>query len=628
MMRALFFKELRALRPMVWCIVALNVLGTLFLLATEMPDAQTFRHPAWMAEDRHGWVVMLALFALMIGAGLLTHESEQGTLRFLDGLPLSRTRLFFAKLLAALAVLALVPLLGVPEEVFFDWLSRTSVDGPYPWGFPWALGGLAMVVSAFVLALAMVVSFVRAWFALVAGLLFLGFVWMRMHGGARAAFFDPGELLHVGLEGGRVLVPWGHVAAQLGATAGLLAVAWVGFVHLGDRGQFAVQQLGRWRVLRWLGMGVRWLAPVVWIAAMVWLFSTIENDQVDFATTPAGEKAFARHETERYEFLYRSAQAAVAEPLLEVADEVHGKVAEFFEAPPPPARIVVDLASPVLSHAAGQTTWTKIRMPLAPGQELERLELVLGHETAHVFIDQLSDGRLARHFRWIRFLHEGLASHVEQVHFADEAARAQNRRSVAGAWSRGRVPFELLCDDEELGRGRDRQLVYPLGEVFCRALIESQGRDAPARLLRAFARRDAPAGLEGAALWRDTMQAAGLDFDRAIAAYESGCAALAEEERDFVARLPRVTAAVAVEGAEIVLRPKFTGNAPGELVCLIESERALLAEMEPIEAREDGAFTVPRSSVTRPVLRFLLGWDTKDTRLPVFEPWAAAALPQ
>ena len=626
MMRALLAKELRALRPLVWCIVGMHLLGTVFLFAMELPDEQKFDFVSWMAEDRFGWVMVIALFALMIGAGLLIQESEQGTLRFLDGLPVSRTRLFFAKVLAALAVLALIPILGVPEEALFDWLSRTSVDAPYPWAFAWTLGWLAIVVAGLLLALALAFSFVRHWFALVLGVLFWGFLWLRQHGGSRVAFFDPSELLAFGMDGGRALVPWGHVAAHLGATVVLLGIAWFGFLHLGDRAQYAAERLGKSRILRGLGTGLRWLAPVVWVVALVRSFGSFASDEVDFAVTPVGEKAFARRETARYEFLFRSAQEKDAAPLLAAADAVHDAVAAFFAAPPSPARVVVDLASPVMPHAAGQTNWTKIRMPLTPDQDLDEQKLILGHETAHVFIEQLSDGRLTQHFAAIRCLHEGLATHVEQQLFADEKERGENRRSVAAAWARGRVPFELLCDNEKLSRERDPNLAYPLGEVFARVLLETHGKGAAARLLRAFARRQAPAGLSGTALWRDTMQAAGLDFDRVVAAYEGTCAKIAEEERDFVARCPRLTATVSIEGAEIVVRPKFEGVAPGEAICRAEIEGPLMKENPALTRRADGSFTLDRKRATRPTLRYLLGWRTPETQLPVFEPWAEAAL--
>jgi hypothetical protein len=403
-------------------------------------------------------------------------------------------------------------------------------------------------------------------------------------------------------------------------------VAWVGFQNLGDRAQFAAERLGKWRALRMLGTGLRLLAPVVWIAAIVQIAGTSEDADAKHAATPLGEKAFGRHETARYEFLFRTAQREQAQPLFAEADAIHKTVADFFGAPPPSARIVVDLASPVRPHAVGQTNWTKIRMPLFPEETLDDLRRIFAHETAHVYIEQLSNGRLLNHFAAIRFLHEGLATHVEKSFFSDEAGRARNRRSVAAAWARGRVPFEFLCDNNQLSRERDPNLAYPLGEVFARALVETHGPEAPTRLLRAFGRRNAPAGLTGTALWRDTMQAAELDLDRVVAAYEVACAKIAGEEKDFVARLPRLAATVSIEGEEIVIRPKSEGTAPGDMICLVEIEGPLASETAVLPQREDGSFALRRDRLMKPVIRYLLGWRTAETEHPVFEPWAQATL--
>lgn len=517
MMRALLAKELRALRPLACCLAGLFALIVLFTVATELPDAQPLDPQKWLHHDRSGAFAVLGLFGLMIGAGSLIQESEQGTLRFLDGLPISRTRLFAAKVLAAFAVIALAPVLGLSIDSIFGLISRSSISPPFPWTFVFIQLGLEILAGAYIVALALVISFFRKWFALAVGLLFLGYLFARQHGAPGIALFDPHEMLGVGLDGARVLVSWRHIAGQTGATLVLVGVAWAAFLRLGDRAQFAADRLGRWRGLRALGTTLRFLAPVVWIAAIVWIVDRPKDHKPKPGGTPLGEAAFAQRETVRYEFLFRSAQREKAEPVIAVADEIHDAVSGFLGVPPPPSHIVVDLASPVMPHAAGQTNWTKIRLPIDLSPNLADQRLILGHETTHVFIELLSDGRLSGHFRYIRFLHEGLATHVEQQLFADEKQRAQNRRSVAAAWARGAVPFELLSDDAELRRQRDPNLACPLGEVFARALIDSQGREAPAKLLRAFARKNAPTGLAGTALWRDTMQAAGLSLDRSIA---------------------------------------------------------------------------------------------------------------
>ena len=352
----------------------------------------------------------------------------------------------------------------------------------------------------------------------------------------------------------KILVPWRHVAAHLAGAVATFGVAWLAFLSLGDRAQFALDRLGRWRWLSALGAGMRWLAPVVWIAGLVKVAGMTDAAHLH-GDSPVGEQSFSRRETKRYEFLFRTAQTTAAQPMLGAADRVYEKVATFLGASPLPSRVVVDLASTVMSHAAGQTNWTKIRIPLQGDTSLDELRLILGHETTHVFIEQLSNGRLTDHFNEIRFLHEGLATYVELRLFGSEEDETQNRRAIAGAWSRGKVPLESLMNDRALGQKREPYLVYPLGEAFAQALVDTHGREAPARLLRAFARKDAPSGLSGAALWRDTMQAAGLSLDRVAAAYDANCAAARKEEESFVTTLPRLAATTRLEKGNIVVQP-------------------------------------------------------------------------
>lgn len=624
MIRPLLGKELRTLAPYAACIAALSLVTAIYLLATEMPDRQTFDPARWLDKSRSDSLAILALFSMLLGAGLLMQESEQRTLLFLDGLPLSRTRIFLAKVLAALLVIALVPLLDFGGDIFFGYLSRTSIDGPFPWQFIGAEVALQLLAGLYLIALAMLISYTRAWFPLVTGLVFLAYLWLRDRGLHWLAFFDTYTLLGPSYVHGKVLVSWRHVGAHLAGVAGFLGIAWLSFLSLGDRVQFAVDRLGRLRFLAMLGFGVRWLAPVVWIIALIKVMSGSSDFSNLPSDAPVGEKAFAQRETKHYEFLYRSAQSQLARPLLAAADSIYEQVAGFLGAPPAASRVVVDLASPVISHAAGQTNWTKIRMPLTEDASLVEQTLILGHETTHVFIEQLSDGRLDSRFNEVRFLHEGLATYVELQLFGSEKDRARNRREIAGAWSRGKVPLEYLMNNDALSKLREPNLAYALGEAFARALVESEGRDAPARLLRAFARKNAPTGLHGEALWRDTMQAAGLNFDRVAAAYDARCAAAVQEEKAFVATLPRLAAKVRLEKGNIVVQPIFFGRPPGSIVCYTEDDNPLSPQLTTLRRRRDGTFTWPAQNQSSPAFRYLLGWRTPGTRLPVFEPWAEA----
>jgi hypothetical protein len=122
------------------------------------------------------------------------------------------------------------------------------------------------------------------------------------------------------------------------------------------------------------------------------------------------------------------------------------------------------------------------------------------------------------------------------------------------------------------------------------------------------------------------MQAAGLNFDRVSAAYSEACAKIAAEESEFVGKFPRITGTVAIVGQNIVVTPKFEGQAPGEMSCMVERDEGIAEIVRPLKRAADGTFTLERSRHNKPTLRYLLGWETPETQLPIFEPWAEAPL--
>lgn len=623
MNRTLLAKELRALRPYTVCILALSVLLTGLMFFDEMPDAQRFDPARWLDKSRFGSFLFLMLFSMLLGSGLLVQESEERTLQFLDGLPLSRTRVFVMKALAAFLVISLVPATDVGSDLIFSALSRTSIDPPFAWNFMATEFGLQLLAGAYLVGVALLISFTRAWFALITGLLLFAFIWFRQRGLHWLSHFDTYALLSPAYVDSKVHAPWPQVCAHLGGALGFYGLAWLAFLSIGDRAQFTIDRLGRLRWLGMLGTGARWIAPIVWIAGMILLLQNNDTSKPG-ADSPVGEGAFSQQESKHYLFLFRTSQAAQAKPLAAAGDIAYERVVRYLGAPPASTRVVVDLASPVVSHAVGQTNWTKIRMPLNGETALDELLLILGHETTHVFIEQLSDGRMSRHFNECRCFHEGLATYVELNAFGHESDRALNRRAIAGAWSRGKVPLELLMNDGALSAKREPTLSYPLGEAFAQALIESQGHDAPLRVLRAFARSNAPGGLSGAGLWRDSMQAAGISFDRVAAAYDAVCAAAVQQEQSFVNDLPRLAATVRIQDGNIVVQPIFAGLPPGQLVCYTYDDDPVAPQFTALRRNHDGTFTWPVARHTGSTFRYLLGWHTTGTRLPVFEPWAEA----
>ncbi|XHR31194.1 MAG: ABC transporter permease [Chthoniobacteraceae bacterium] len=617
-MMELLKKELRLLRPMTW--LTIGVLAVVFI-GSLMDDFPDMMKPWSKDSEAGGLLALILLFSAMTGANLLTGESNDGTLTFLDGLPLSRSRLFVAKLLAGFAVVALPLVLGCGLDFVSFVMSRQSTTPPFHWGTEALCLAQQCVAAFYLLSMAAVLSFTRQWYILAVGFVTWGLLWLRAQNMEWSALFDPYQLLLSSCDDGNACFAWRFVAAELGASACLLVLAWALFQSLGDGIRFVLNRTRNWRfptVFRTCFGGV--LAVAVWIGAFQQAarLSGEEKSQSGHVE----QDYFGTSQTKRFDFVFRKNQEEAAAALIEKADTAHDRVTACLGASPLPGRIVADLGSPVMEHCSGQTNWTKIRVPLDTKLSEPRLEAVLGHETAHVYIERLSGGAMARHFQSTRFFNEGLATLVEYGLFLSREEKAKMRRTLAAVVSRGEIPFKLLADNNALCKERDANIAYPCGEAFCFALVDCYGNDGPNRLLRAFASPDPHANLEGVDLWRVKMQACGFDLEKVIAEYETRLRNVEEKEAAFTEKFPHLTAHVAVSGGEIVIQPEFKGTAPGRILCMVEPD----LEKAYLTPQKDGAIHILRSKYPGPRLRYILGWGSEELGLPVFEKWVEADL--
>ncbi|MHA3775026.1 ABC transporter permease [Verrucomicrobiota bacterium sgz303538] len=621
-MTQLILKELRALRPYVWLVLGTAVLGAGYELTSSFPDQRPLETARLLKEL--GDVTLILLFGLMLGAGILIRESEDGTLSFLDGLPVSRTRIFVAKALAGFCVLLLLPVTSLAFELLTGLMSQTSVSPPAPWRFLAAIGGLSAFVTIYVLGAALALSFFRQWLALVSGLIVWVFAWLSAHGETWQKFLNPLALFS-GLGAPGSPIPWRYVLFQSGATLIAFIVAWICFCHMGGRAQDSMDRIRSNRSGRLLLGCARLFVPVVWFLAISTATRDSDPDKKN-KDRPLGEAVFARRETEYFEFLFREGQRELSKELMDAADGVFATLSSEFEIEPRKERIIVDLASPVTPHAAAVTNWTKIRLPIFGATPLAELKLFLGHETAHVLANQLGGAgfEVSAH-RYTRFFNEGLATYYEDLFLEGEDPNGMRRLAAAVA-SRGKVPFETLSDNEALERVRDPELVYPLGSAFCRALVEVGGDDAPARVLREFGRSGHGYRLSGVSLWRVVLQNCGLSLEEVTAAYDAEIEKLLHDEAEFVARIPVLSAKVDLGGDEIVLTPQETDKPPGTVVCGVETSTFFGNLPKWYKSGADGKIHIPRTDVTGASFRYLIGWRIEGLRLPVFEPWTESPL--
>jgi len=630
-------KEVGGLALVIWLIVAIWCINWCYLLSTGFPDRKIET-----GEELADAIADMLLFGILIGISLFGQERENQTMSFLDGLPLRRSNLLFHKFIAACGVIGFVVFLQIFFGAVYFLFSRDSLSPPFSIGRSLAEGSASFLIGYTIVGVSAFLSFSRKWFPLVAGLVLWGIIWIRSSDSWLSGWLDTAELLKTMSTEGSLYVAWkpmiGHfVLGSLGWVCSTIA-----FHYRDGWLSQRIDRMSNWRLAAWFVALGQLAAALVWMAAMSSILPNSEDRDIEsraagvvLETKNANAQneltGFGVYRTDYYEVIFRESQRLDVDRVFWSLDNIHEEVRKFFGNPAAPrSKIVLDTASPVMSHASGQANWTKIRVPLVLAEDDMDFLRTVRHETAHVYIEQLSGGRARDHFNAMRMFHEGVASLVEYGgnDELDLVHRLAMERWAWGVDTRGRVPFQVLCDNEKLVALRDPNIVYPLGFVVAQSLVDTGGPALPRRFLETLQNTPLPPGVRPAELWRIVLQQCGTSLDFVVANYESRLDALDVRERDFLAVLPKLTAEVTVEGGDVVIRvsPPKSERSGATILCEIERDRFFTKLPEPIAMNEEGEFRVPRSTVTGNRIRILVGWRTPDSDGAIYEPWIEKTL--
>ena len=621
-MASLWRKELRSMLPFLSLVLFLSLLNVAEECLNHQPDLRPLAVAAQgyvLLPASHSYLLFVLVFAA--GVGLLVRDHDEGSLEFLDSLPLSRTQVFIAKFVVAEAVLWIVPATDVAIAVALHALSRTSLDPSFHVDVLLMSLVLCVCQITVFLSLAMALSFLRRFAWVVMCLLFWLYILLRdlVPG---IAVLDIFSLTEPRFEGQRWLVPTELLKVQLPLAAGLLGFAYLLFVGGGDRLLKAYDKMSATRVGGAVLIVGGILAAGLGLSVMAWVAETDrEPSRRDQPSAVYVSWSTARARTRCYSFSYPTNLADRARGLIDRADAVHDTVREFLGAEPEAGQISVDMSSHIARHA-GLAYWKTIRLDLLVSDQPDKLRAVLGHETTHVFADRVSNSRLNDAFNSIRFFHEGLASYVEHRLFGSEETVASLRSVAATMRHRRLVQFDELVDDNKFRRKHDTNLVYPLGEVFVAALVDRYGDPAPAALLRSFGRKDAPERLAGVELWQDTFQAAGFNLDETIDAFYARLDSLVDEHRDFIESLPRPRGAVRFDGTLIGVEVLADPPDGWEVACRFRQE-ADDADYQYLTGYADDTHTfwIHRDALPGPTFWYQVGLRETGGERVIFEPW-------
>lgn len=555
-------KELRDQRPFVWIGIVLFALDLLEAITRQMDRQPLGDHFRELGNASAGFQLLVA-FA--VGTSLLMREDDEGTLGFLDGLPVTRARLFITKVGVAVGALLIYPLGRLLLFAFQHVVSRDSLNRALHTRLLLVGLSLTALVTLVGLFAGLLLGFLRslAWltFGLFAVALAEGierWPWLSA--------FNPVELMKVRLVGSRWRVPMGSLGVQLCVGAACAVSALVIFVSAGRRRDFPIE---KWlqRPLVSALVGASLIAVAIWVGALYLRESPAERlrrelselpDMYEFPKAPPGH-ARTRH----YTFSYPALRAQQLQPLLDEGDRTFERVEALLHIQAT-AAIDVDLSGS-LRNTEGTAFLDRIRMDAGGVDPLA----TLAHETTHVFALRLAGGERERELLKMVVFDEGLARWVQLQLSADPGLPDLDRLQAAVVSRRSLVSPEMLTDLERLARSNDQDLKYPLGAVFVDAFIQRFGPEAPRQLLSTLARPDFPRHLHGLELWQAAFQLAGFDLALTLDDYSSRLKIWEREYAPVIDKLPRPRGVLVRQGDYVGVEVLLDGPVPDEWAAVV-----------------------------------------------------------
>ncbi len=620
MMGVLVRKELRSVIPYILLLIVLIFVSFVVEAFSGIPHLANVKdlfNDYITFSYENAIFTFLIYFALM--AGLFNREYDDNTLDFLDALPTTRLHIFAGKIMAAWVIMALTHLLDMGAGLLWLALQDNSLLDVWDWSFIGTTFLLRMVTGFVMVGWAAFFSLWRSFgwlvFAtilmiylilseIIPALKVLDFVGLAAHD---LATFDWS-------------IRWLKLAGHVVFAGFLYLLAFLLFLGVTDQLNRLLSVM-RENLLGTVGLMTLTAAMVLMLTAvgLVVVSRTVGEEPDEEEPVRFASWATAKASTEFYDAVYLTDRADSARQLLDGADNIHEGVRKFFGADPG-RKIFLDMSG--ANRHAGVAFWNRVIIDLTESPEPEFLQAVLAHETAHVFLDRLSDNRLSSKLESTRFFHEGVASYVEWRVSGRQASRQTYEQWAALIHARNPVRFEQLVNDRDLSARYDTNVVYPLGQVFAASIADEYGEEAIPKLARAFVRPNAPQSLTGLALWQDTFQACRLNLEKVIGRYQTKLGELTERDDSLIVSLPRLQATLEDDEWGATLRVTATAPAGWTIICRTRrTEASADRTYQILVPDEAGVVHLSRAAFDSGAGWYQLGLTSAS--FTVYEPWRA-----
>lgn len=638
----ILFKEGRQLFPIACLWLSVLVLGYLTKFSTERLDEQTFS--SWCdgyCDYNSGAtvVILTALFALVTAYSLFPREHDDSTIDFLRALPVSRSKIFIGKVLAAWLLLCFINVLSYSVDYFLLGANPESIGGRfYPQVWTTLLWRDCLVAFIF-LSHGVLLSWFRTLGLLLYAIYLLVILWAESQFGT-SGIWSVFTLLSNEYDGSKLLVNAKALSIHAGIALGFLLVAarlWSVTESSASGGKQSTLGMTIFRVLLSVS-GFVLLAGVL-----------IYRVGVGTGTPTTSDLRVAT--TEHYRFVYKASREETVQYMLEHAEADYEALAELLGVTDLPS-IRVDLSAQS-EHAAGLATWKKIQMDLNAFESDVSQRRVLSHETTHVLQAVESDRALARNHSAAKFFIEGMAQYTSFDVVPELERRNSNWQLAAISWKRQNIEFLDLIDAAGFGERFDPELHYSLGDLWTRAFVSNCGDSAMGDFLRAAGREEASKDLAPVVFWRDTTAQINCDLDTVNELWRVQMEALyAEVEQQLFPVFTDVVIDESGPSNQISITAKLSPYEPGNkavdasanieatgitapsrfIVRIGAASTRVAAGVDPVfrgQLLEDGErvnFKVPRNMVTGTRFRYQLGFTPSAGSRYYYEQWQRGSL--
>lgn len=636
----ILFKEGRQLFPIACLWLAVLALGYLTKFTTERFDEQTFS--AWCegyCDYNTGATVVIftALIALVTAYSLFPREHDDATIDFLRALPVSRSMIFVAKVLAAWFLLCLINVISYGADFLLLRLNPESIGGRfYPQVWMTLLWRDCLVAFIFI-SHGVLLSWFRTLGLLIYAIYLLTILW------AESVFVTSGiwsvfTLLSNEYDGSTLLVNSKALSIHTAIALGFLLVAgrlWSGTESSNSGGKQSTLGMTIFRL-------ILSVSGFVLLAGML-----IYRVGVGTGTPTTSDLRVAT--TEHYRFVYKESREDTVQYMLEHAEADYEALAQLLGVTDVPS-VRVDLSAQS-EHAAGLATWKKIQMDLNAFESDVSQRRVLSHETTHVLQAVESDRALARNHSAAKFFIEGMAQYTSFEVVPELERRNSNWQLAAISWKRQNIEFADLIDEAGFGERFDAELHYSLGDLWTRAFVSSCGEAAMGDFLRAAGREEAIKDMSPIVFWRDTTAQINCDLDTVNELWRVQMDALyaeVEQQRFPVFTDVVIDQSAASDQVSVTAKLSFyesgdnTTNASTPAVEITTPSRfivrvgaastRLAAGVDPVfrgQLMEDGErvnFKIPRNMITGSRFRYQLGFTPSTGSRYYYEQWQRGSL--